>query len=747
MIDQPTGFDVDESLLNPALFDFQRALVTWAMRRGRAAIFADTGLGKTPIQLEWAKHVSAHTGGDVIIFAPLAVSMQTVQEGLKFGVDVTVCRSQSDVKPGINITNYDRYHLFDPSKFVGLVLDESSIIKAAYGKIRKELTLFASHCPYRLACTATPAPNDTMELVNHAEFLGIMSEKEALALYFTQDFTATSHKWKLKGHARKPFWMWLSSWARALRNPSDLGFDGSMFDLPELRRIRHTVETNPVNRGLTVNVEAIGLAEQREIRNKTIDERVAIAAKLVNESNDQWLVWCDLNAESAAAKKAIPGSVEVKGSDDREFKEKSLMGFARGEIRVLISKASIAGWGLNFQSCHNMIFLGQSNSFEQTYQAIRRCWRFGQKHPVNVHLITTDCDGAVIANIERKERQASEIFEEVLANMQEFQVESATRQTAEYQERVERGDGWELWLGDSVKTVDNIEDESVGLAVYSPPWPAFFCYSNSPNDIGNVRDIDEMIEQYKFLIGHDKLFRVLMPGRTCAVHLTQGVAFKHTDGFSGLKDFRGAVIKAHQDAGFIYYGEVVIERNPQFRALRTKDRGLLFKTLASDSAHSRMGLPDYVLQFRKPGENPEPIKAGKADHLKNNNGRGWISNAEWIEWANPIWYMHSDQNPGGIKESDVLSARVASDDQDEKHLCCLQLGVIERIIKLWSNPGDLIYSPFAGIGSEGYQALRFGRRFVGGELKESYFLQAIKNLRQAQGNNSQLSLLDMMRSA
>jgi len=739
IVDIDTGFDVDIDSINPLLFDFQRVIVRWALKRGRAAIFGDTGTGKTFMQLTWADHVTRHTGQPVLIFAPLAVSKQTREEGKKFGVNVHICRKQADIQPGVNIANYEMLHHFEAKGLSGIVLDESSILKGIGAKTRIALTSFAQTIPYRLACTATPSPNDTSELINHAEFLGVMQGKEILAIFFIQDFKATSHKWRLKGHAQKDFWKWLASWARAFRLPSDLGFDDHDFILPAMHMHHHVTDNQLFDNGMLFTLEAKGLQEQREARRSSLVDRVKLCADLINNdtSHDQWLVWCDLNDESAAATKAIDGAVEVKGSDSPEHKESSMIGFANGEIKTLVSKSSICGHGMNFQSCHNVIFLGLSHSFEYFYQAIRRCWRFGQKHEVHVHIITSEAEGSVIANIKRKEQQADQMFKEMLNHMKEFQTVEAKREEMEYVESVADGKGWTLYLGDSVKTVKNIEDESVGLIVYSPPFPGMYSYSNSPHDMGNTKNFDEMLDHYRFLV--PDLLRVTKLGRICAVHLTQGIAFKGIDGYVGLKDFRGKVIEIMEDAGWIYYGEVCIEKNPQLKALRTKDQGLLFKTLATDSSKSRMAMADYVLQFRKPGDNPEPIRAGKADHIKGASG-GWISNVEWIKWASPVWLMHSEDNPDGIRESDVLNVACARDEQDERHLCPLQLSVIERCVKLWSNPGDIVYSPFAGIGSEGVVSLKFNRQFIGGELKPSYFNMAVKNLREAEKNASQETL-------
>jgi DNA modification methylase len=737
--DPESGFECSVDDINPMLFDFQKAVVKWALKRGRAAIFADCGLGKTALMLEWGQKIHERMGMDILILAPLAVSLQTQREGDKFGIAVNVCRKQVDVKPGINITNYEMLPHFDKDAFGGLVLDESSILKGIYGKLRRSITDFGLDIPYRLACTATPAPNDLFEIINHAEYLGVMTEKEILATFFTQDFTATSHKWKLKGHGSQDFWKWLASWARAFRKPSDLGFNDEKFILPPLNLHHCVVETNPIDQGTLFTLEANTLQEQRDARRKSLPDRLQKAQDLIGDSEEQWLVWCDLNVESELASKSIDGAVEVTGSDTNEHKENAMLGFSVGDVSRLVTKSKIAGHGMNWQSCHNVVFLGISHSFESFYQAVRRCWRFGQTEPVNVHIITADTEGAVLANIQRKEKQADSMFNELLQHMKDYQtMNTAIREEAEYIEDVASGEGWELRLGDSVETIKSIAGESVGLVIYSPPFPGMYAFSNTPRDIGNVKDFQGLLDHYVFLL--PELLRILKPGRNCCVHLTQGIAFKHSDGYVGLKDFRGAVIKAHEDAGFIYYGEVCIEKNPQLKALRTKDQGLLFKTLASDAAKSRMAMADYVIQFRKPGDNPEPVMAGKADHLKDKGNKGWITNVEWIKWASPVWYMSSEDNPDGIRESDVLAVSKARDAQDEKHLCALQLSVIERCIKLWSNPGDVVYDPFTGIGSTGFEALRLGRHFKGGELKLSYFNVAVSNLRDAEKLASQDSL-------
>jgi hypothetical protein len=743
---KPSGFDVSLDDINPQLFPFQRDIVKWALKKGKSALFEDCGLGKTPQQLEWARLVHEHTDKPVLIFAPLAVANQTQQEGKKFNVPVNICATQNDVIDGVNITNYQKLHHFSADGWGGIVLDESSILKGIDGKTRKLLNEFAITIPYRLCCTATPSPNDLTELTRHAEFLGIMGEKEIKSLFFVNDAQMVQ-SWRLKGHARDKFWEWMSEWSVALRTPSDLGYDDNGFILPPLEMHSHVV-SGVVPEGFLLPVTARTMSERRASRRASMDDRVAIAAEMVNNSDEAWLLWCDLNKESEALKKAIPDAVEVAGRHSDEHKKDAMMGFTEGRYRVIVTKPSIAGFGMNWQHCHNMAFVGLSDSYEQQYQAIRRCWRFGQTSPVNVHVVTADTEGEVVANIKRKEKIAIEMYENVVKHMS---VKSDLNQATErfemnYELDVERGDDWTLYLGDSVETIEHVEDDSIGLSIFSPPFPGMYVYTNSIHDMGNVKDNEEMIEQFAFL--SRKILVKTMPGRTCAIHLTQGTAQLGRDGYVGIKDFRGQVIRMMEDEGWIYYGEATIDKNPQVKAVRTKDHGLMFKTLAKDSSKMHMALADYLIQFIKPGTNPEPIKAGISEKYDSPNG--WLTNEEWILWARPVWYGSDFQPEGaidqGIRETDTLTVKQARETDDERHLAPLQLGVIHRAIKLWSAPGDLIYSPFAGIGSEGYEAIKLGRRFVGGELKRSYWQSAVKNLQNAERDKGVITLFDFART-
>lgn len=405
----PTSSGIEPSEICPKLFPFQRDLVAFALRRGRAAIFASTGLGKSFIQAEWARHVP----GRVIILTPLAVAEQMVDEAAKIGVETAYLR-KDDPSRRIVVTNYEMLEHFDATQFAGVALDESSSIKAFDGAFRSQMIETFSRTPFRLACTATPAPNDHTELGNHSEFLGIKSRTEMLAEYFTHDGGDTS-VWRLKGHAEQTFWRWVASWGPMVRMPSDLGYDDAGYVLPELRTHDHVIAADhslAKGVGLLFMPEATTLADQRAVRRATRDERVALAAKLA-AGDDPCIVWCELNDESDAVARAIPGAVEVRGSDGFDEKIDKLKRFSRGDARVMVTKPSIASQGLNWQHCSRMVFMGASHSFEQTFQAIRRCWRFGQKRPVDVHIIRAETESAIVENFRRKESDAERMALEI----------------------------------------------------------------------------------------------------------------------------------------------------------------------------------------------------------------------------------------------------------------------------------------------------------------------------------------------
>lgn len=398
--------------LNRSLFDFQDAIARWALKKGRAAVFADTGLGKTLTQLSWADAVVNHTGGRVLIVAPLCVAQQTMEEGARFGIDVTYCRHQNEtVASHIVITNYEMLVHFDASEFVGVVLDESSILKGEDSKTRHAVISKFAETPYRLSCTATPSPNDYMELGSQAEFLGVMRHTEMLAMFFTHDGGDTS-KWRLKGHGKTKFWEWLATWAAFVRSPSDLGFDGSRYILPPMHVVDCMIEVDAPR--------ANTMTERRVARKDSVQARCKLLADMVNMSDEPWVIWCNLNDESSLLAQMIPDAVEVYGSLNPHKKEELLTQFSHGKARVIISKAKICGFGLNWQHCRNVAFVGLDDSFEKYYQAVRRCYRFGQKREVYVYIIYTSAEGAVKNNLDRKQSQADVMADQMVSHMREF---------------------------------------------------------------------------------------------------------------------------------------------------------------------------------------------------------------------------------------------------------------------------------------------------------------------------------------
>ncbi|MFA6204511.1 MAG: DNA methyltransferase [Gallionella sp.] len=715
--EKATGHEPGE--LNEHLFDFQHAIVSWAVRRGRAGIFADTGLGKTLMQLSWADEVVNHTGGIVLVLAPLAVSEQTIEQGRTFGIDVTrVPHGETPKQPGIWITNYERMEAIDFSTLAGIVLDESSILKSHDGKTRTALIEACQSVQYRLSCTATPSPNDFVELGNQCEFLGVMSRTEMLATYFIND-TGDTGTWRLKGWGASKFWEWMGTWAVVLRNPSDIGFDGSCYILPEPIYSEHVVEGEFT--GDLFAKPAMTLTERRQAQRSSIEARCKALAGVVNaDASEPWLIWCHLNDEAELLENLIPDAVNVQGSDSPESKTKNLMDFSHGHRRVLVSKGRIAGFGMNWQHCARMAFVGMDDSFEKFYQCVRRCYRFGQTRQVQVHIFVSESEGQILLNIKRKEADHNSMSANMIEHMRDImnnELKGTTKVTEEYREDVHQGDGYTVHLSDCVKLARSMDENSIDYSVFSPPFADLFVYSNSDHDMGNCKDDTEFMQQFNFLV--PELFRVLKPGRNVSFHCMNLPTTKMRQGYIGLRDFRGDLIRAFQSAGFIYHSEVCIWKDPVTAMQRTKALGLLHKTIRENATMSRMGLPDYVVTMRKPGDAEPRVKHG--DELPV---------ALWQKYASPIW--------DDINQGRTLNKLPARDENDTKHMCPLQLDVIERCIHLWTNQNDLVFSPFTGIGSEGYCAVKMGRRFVGSELKPQYWELACENIKDAKRQNGDL---------
>jgi DNA modification methylase len=706
-----TGFEPTKPI-NPMLFDWQRLIVRWALKRGCAALFEECGLGKTGQQIEWADHVSDYTRKPVLILCPLAVAHQTVKEGDKFGTKVTHVRENSDVVDGINITNYDRLDHFDCSKFGGVVLDESSILKSLNGKTRRTLTEEFAKTPFKLACTATPAPNDFTELGQHAEFLGVCTAAEMLATYFIND-TFDTGTWRLKGHAVEPFWKWVASWAACVSKPSDLGFSDEGYDLP--RVVVHDVVVKVDHRDdsgdelfRNPHVSATQFhAEQR----RTLTERVQATAEIVNASTEPFIVWCESNEESEELKKSIPDAVEVRGGDSPEKKEDRLNSFSDGVSRVLVTKASIAGWGLNFQHCWQDIYVGMNHSFEKFYQAGKRIHRFGQKHEVHRYIVRADNENSVALAISRKTDQHNQMRE-----LMKFTRDNLMENTSFVSMNTDivkaESENWTFYNGDCVRVAKTLDDNSIGFSVFSPPFADLFTYSNDIQDMGNCNGIDEFMVQFGYLI--DELHRITIPGRECAVHCNDLLATKWKDGDIEFKDFSSAIATAFRERGWLFHSRITIWKDPVTEMQRTKAHGLLYKTLKTDSSKSRVGAAEYLLVFRKRGENPKPITHTPED----------LPLDRWQQLASPVWMT--------IDQGRVLNGKFARGEQDEKHICPLQLDVIENALTLWSAPGDTVFSPFGGIGSEGYCSVRMGRKFIGSELKPQYWKHGCEYLKAAE---------------
>lgn len=700
--------------LHPSMFHFQRDVTQWALRIGRGAAFLGTGLGKTLIELEWGKVIAKHTDAPILILAPLAVAQQTVlKEAPKFGFQARIVQHQNEVGAGINVTNYDRIDDFDPSKFSAVICDESSILKSMDGKTRTALIEMFGSTPYKLCATATPAPNDYMELGNHAEFLGVMSANEMLAMFFVHDGGETQ-KWRLKGHARKEFWKWVCSWAVSMRKPSDIGYENDGFELPAKYEHYHEVLVETPTDGFLFALPAETLQERIGARRASIDERIGMAVKVIEaEPDEQWLIWCNLNSEQDdIARKLGSNCVSIYGSLSADRKVELLNQWLSGEKRYLVSKASMFGYGLNLQNSARQLFVGVNDSWEQFYQAVRRSWRFGQDRDVHVHIIAASTEGNVVENLRRKDMEAEKMANEMAENTQDLtrmNLMGTAHTGSPYVRDCVEGDEYKVHLADSVDLAREIEADSIHYSVFSPPFETLYTYSDSDRDMGNSRTPEEFWQHYRYLIA--ETHRVMMPGRMVSIHCMNLPTSKQFHGYIGLRDFRGEIIKSYEAAGFIYHSEVCIWKDPVTSMQRTKALGLLHKQIKKDSCMSRQGIPDYLVTMRKPGDNPERVT----------NTNETFPVRMWQNYASPVWM---DINP-----SDTLQKESAREHEDERHICPLQLDVIRRGIKLWSNPGDTVYDPFAGIGSTGVVALEMGRKFIGSELKKSYWVQAVANLK------------------
>ena len=733
-----SGFEVSDSELNESLFDFQKYIVKRAIKAGRFAIFADCGLGKTFMQLEWARLVSQKTNQPVLILCPLAVAGQTIKEGLRFGIEVQ--KLKSDVfGQGVFISNYEQLENIDCSVFSGVVLDESSILKNFTGVYKNLIIDKFNSTNYKLACTATPSPNDLNEIGNHSEFLNVLDSQDMRSKWFVRD--EGMNNYRLKGHAKTDFYGWVSSWSVMICNPADLGFNGDSYFLPSLRYIEKEIKTNKRDDFKMFNDVSVNATNFNAELRLTKVERLSEVVEIVNNSKENFIIWVKQNEEGEYLRKLIPDAIEVKGSDSPEYKEKMLLGFANNEFRVLITKAKIAQFGLNYQNCHNQIFASLDFSFEGLYQAIRRSYRFGQKEEVNIYLITTDTMKNVINTIKTKEAQFLEMQSEMNKNINGEKYGLLN----DYQYKEYRNENVFLMKGDTNIEIKRIPDNSVDLIIFSPPFSSLFTYSNYIHDMGNNESHADFFKQYEFLL--KELYRILKPGRIMACHTKDLGVYKNSSGYTGMYDFTGehnesvlnmipndwandTTRKNHKEAekaGFKFHSKITIWCDPVLEMQRTKTQRLLYKTVTSDSTKTGIGMAEYVTIFKKwdgsDEEQWEPVK-----NLTKQN----FPLDTWQKWASPVWM--------DIKRTDVLNGHEGTAMGDEKHIAPLQLEVIHRIVNLWSNEGETVFTPFLGIGSEAYVSVKNNRKAIGCELKDSYFDVAVKNIKNAEMQKTQIKL-------
>ena len=664
---------------------------------------------------------------------PIEISKKQVKSGEKYG----------GYKTRIQIERFR----FDPRQFIAIALDEASILKHYGSKTRERLTRFAENIPFRICATATPAPNDIYELGSYAEFLGIMRSRQIKAKYFIQDGN-TSTKFRLMKPAIVKWWEFVAKWAIIVTKPSDLGYSDEGYDLPELKVINHIIKDTTPSPGMLIPMPAKTLQDTERIKRKTIQERCEKVAKIANADNDHKLIFIRRNEEGILLNKLIHDSVEVAGRHSDEIKEDRLLGFAQGKYKVLITKPKIGGFGLNLQAyCHRIISGNVNYSSEEKYQYERRVYRFMQEYDVQHDIVLMDTEDNIMRRLVKKEKDTQNMIKEVVKRMDIHDLnkgKKVRKDKSGYEELDRISENWRLYLGDSCTRVKLLEDQSLDTIITSVPFPAMYAYTNFDADIGNYETAEDLCEHLKYVF--IELLPKMKPGAIAHVHIAQGIAFKNRHGYQGLWDFRGPLVKMMQDVGWELYSEITIEKDPQTQASRNHSHQLMQKTVFTDAAALGASVSDYLILFKAPGEK-ERVTALLSDPSiqgKYNSPDGWITMDMWINWASNVWLMHRKGMKWweGINVTRVLGSLLnsktgerngfgiwaARDEEDEKHLCELQLDIIERCIAIHTKAGNLVCDPFNGIGSVGFQSLLMGRRYVGFELKKSYWLTAIKNL-------------------
>lgn len=803
---QMLGFDVSreevwqlatwqdkETLETRRAFLFQVDIARWALRLGKAAIFAGVGLGKTLMQLIWAYFVQKATNQPVLIIAPLAVNFQTIKEAKdKLGLVVTFAPDASAiVDNGIYIANYYRIEKFNCSVFGGVVLDESSALKGEDSKTRIYLTEAFALTRFKLCCTATPAPNDFVEFGRHSEFLNIMPETEMLSRWFRHD-SAETKNWFLREWGQEHFWKWITDWAVCISKPKDLGaeYDMQGYDLPALNIHYQWVGTSEETKQRVWNeadkhgqcklmADSVSSTSMHKVKRESLALKLeAVKAHVDSLPEDEPIViWCEQTVESNALYQAFKhlGAVEVQGKEKPSVKEEKLIAFSEGKTRIMITKSSIAGKGLNWQHCRKPIFFSPSFSFEDEYQALGRFHRFGQLREVDALMIMSESESNIAGIVARKRADFDAMQEKMNKAMRKYGLfrnnQKEVLTVAKNDDYLSESGKFKLMMGDCIQRIHDIADETVHLTVTSIPFLSLYVYSENEADMGNCANDEEFFEHFNYLVR--ELYRITMTGRNVAIHIQDMPFFKGKDGFIGLKDLSGAVIRAmtefdkpnlddfeavsaYKDAvaqwklqapKWIYHTRITIEKNPVAEMQRTKAIGLLHKQFVKDSVMTRVGNPDYVLVFRKNGINPVPVtkslQFGDFEGIDAPYNEAVYANGDsnysidvWQQIANPVWR--------DIVQTDTLNVAVARVSQDEKHLCALQLGAIKYLIQWYSNEGEIVFDPFAGIGSVPYEAVKLKRMGLGIELKEQYFKWAVKNCLDAERIVGQRTLFDVM---
>jgi DNA modification methylase len=741
----PINIDLNTTIANEDhLFDYQKFILSEAIKRQRYAIFADCGLGKTAMFLAWIRRIiPALQGKKVLIISPLMVLNQTLDEEEKFYHERTIEDIHEknleewakDGKSQIAITNFEKFH--EKKELYGnvaaIVLDESSILKNGDGKTRTGIIETTRGIPWKVCCSATPAPNDREEYASHATFLEYTRSNNE---FFSMFFVNRDNGWEIKAHGLEAFYQYLSSWSVYLRNPEHYGFLDNLTKLPkpifetinlewtdEQKKMLGALHKSAMDRKHFLIMLSKGFYKDSNDKIQKIEgNKINSSLKILAENQGKpTVIWVTYNYEQQlyieAFKQTNYRVTAISGETKEEDRVKIIEDFRAGKYDVLISKPKLLGFGLNLPFVTVQVFSGITDSYEQFYQCVRRSHRFGATESVKVYMPVTNAEKRILSNVMRKkdtfEFDSNKQETDFIKNLQNdlnkfFNLPFNTKNSdSENLPEFKQGRDWQIFRGDSIKILRNLTPESIDLAVFSPPFANLFTYSNDIADMGNTRDHTEFYLHFEFFL--KGLYQAMKQGRIVCCHLSQLAVLKSKEGYVGLHDFRGDLIRLFRRHGFIYFGEWCIAKNPQMQAIKEKVRSLSFAQLESDRIGSRPGLNDYIMIFKKPGEAQARV-----------NDSSGPTRDEWINWATGVW---SD-----IKDTDTLNVRGTKGEDDVKHICPMNLQVVRRCVRMYSAPGELVLDPFNGIGTTGVIALEKGRKYLGIELKQEYFEAAISNL-------------------